>query len=175
MSARDAVNINLSPDVIDIFLNPGEVFFGDSGVRLRTILGSCVAITTWHPVLKVGGMCHYMLPARGRGKVTNLDGRYADEAVLLLLKEALRHRTNPYDYEVKLFGGGNMFSHTKGGSGSKPAINIADRNVIAGQELLQRHGFAAAAEHLGGEGHRNIIFDISTGDVWVRQGVLNVP
>lgn len=157
-------------DAIDIFLNPGEVFFGDRGIRLRTILGSCVAITVWHAELKVGGMCHYMLPARGRGKVTKLDGRYADEAILLLLKEALRHRTNPYEYEVKLFGGGNMFAHGK--KVARPAINVANRNVIAGRELLQRHGFIVAAEHLGGEGHRNIIFDISSGDVWLRQDAL---
>lgn len=159
--------MRFSPDAIDIFLNPGDVFFGDKSVRLRTVLGSCVAITAWHPELKLGGMCHYMLPARGRGKITQLDGRYADEAVLLLLKEAMRSQTNPYDYEVKIFGGGNMFGETR--KRSLGQLNVADRNVIAGQELLQRHGFLAAAEHLGGEGHRNIIFDISTGDVWVRQ------
>lgn len=162
--------MRLSPDVIDIFLNPGDVFFGDKNVRLRTILGSCVAITAWHPDLKVGGMCHYMLPARGRGKISRLDGRYADEAVLLLLKEAMRSQTNPYDYEVKIFGGGNMFGDTHKRTFGQ--LNVADRNVIAGQELLLRHGFSAAAEHLGGEGHRNIIFEISTGDVWVKQDSL---
>ena len=165
------MTMRFSPDAVDIFLNPGDVFFGDKSVRLRTLLGSCVAITTWHPQLKIGGMCHYMLPARGRGKITRLDGRYADEAVLLLLKEAMRSQTDPYEYEVKIFGGGNMFGETR-----KPSLgqlNVADRNVIAGQELLQRHGFLVAAEHLGGEGHRNIIFEISTGDVWVRQDPLN--
>lgn len=161
-----------SSDAIDIFLNPGDVFFGDENVRLRTLLGSCVAITAWHPVLKVGGMCHYMLPERGRGKITHLDGRYADEAVLLLLKEAMRKQTNPYDYEVKIFGGGNMFARTR--RRSLGELNVADRNVIAGQELLQRHGFLPAAEHLGGDGHRHIIFDISTGDVWMRRDQSNL-
>jgi chemotaxis protein CheD len=161
--------MKLAPNAIDIFLNPGEVFFGDSETRIRTVLGSCVAITAWHPELKVGGMCHYMLPARGRGKITQLDGRYADEAVLLLLKEALRYQTDPYRYEVKLFGGGNMFTNVAMSAAARN-LNIADRNVIAGQELLRRHGFATAAEHLGGVGHRNIIFEISNGDVWVRGG-----
>ncbi len=156
-----------APTVIDVFLNPGEIFFGDSSMRLRTLLGSCVAITVWHPQLKIGGMCHYMLPARSKRKITNLDGRYADEAVLLLLKEALRQQTNPYDYQVKIFGGGNMFGSAKRRLSAQ--LNIADRNVIAGQELLRQHGFTTAAEHLGGEVHRNIIFDISNGDVWVRQ------
>lgn len=164
--------MNLSPDAYDVFLNPGDVFFGDRQTRLRTLLGSCVAITIWHRELKVGGMCHYMLPARGRGKITKLDGRYADEAILLLLKEALRQCTDPYEYEVKLFGGGNMFA---GANKKNNTLNIAGRNVIAGQELLQRHGFAIAAEHLGGDGHRNIVFDIASGDVWVRQDALSWP
>lgn len=153
---------------IDIFLNPGEVFFGDSETRIRTILGSCVAITVWHPRQRIGGMCHYMLPVRGRGKVVSLDGKYADEAILLLLKEILRNRSNPYEYQVKLFGGGNMFSHIPSKTTHRH-LNVADRNVVAGRTLLAQHGFTIAAEQLGGQGHRQIIFEVATGDVWVRK------
>jgi chemotaxis protein CheD len=32
---------------------------------IRTVLGSCVSITLWHPVKRVGGMCHFLLPTRG--------------------------------------------------------------------------------------------------------------
>lgn len=163
--------MKLSPDAIDIFLNPGEVFFGDSQMRIRTVLGSCVAITMWQPQQRIGGMCHYMLPARQRGSMSRLDGRYADEAILLMLKEVSRHKTDPYSYEVKLFGGGNMFARAATGVAAR-RLNVADRNVIAGQELLRRYGFHIAAEHLGGKGHRNIIFEISTGDVWMRQGTV---
>jgi chemotaxis protein CheD len=48
----------------ELFLHPGEYAFGDAQTRIRTLLGSCVAITFWHPVLKTGAMCHYLLPAR---------------------------------------------------------------------------------------------------------------
>jgi hypothetical protein len=61
---------------IDIFLQPGEFYFGDHETRIRTLLGSCVAITMWHPRLRIGGMCHYLLPMhRGRSGKTELDGR----------------------------------------------------------------------------------------------------
>lgn len=49
-------------EVIDRFLNPGEIFFGGSGFRVRTLLGSCVSIVLWHPNRHLGGMCHYLLP-----------------------------------------------------------------------------------------------------------------
>ena len=48
----------------EIFLQPGEFYFGDAATRIRTLLGSCVAITLWHPARMIGGMCHYMLPNR---------------------------------------------------------------------------------------------------------------
>jgi chemotaxis protein CheD len=165
--------MQLNAAAIDIFLQPGEIFFGDNETRIRTLLGSCVAITVWHPRRKIGGMCHYMLPARRRGKKFQvLDGRYADEALLLLLKEILRAGTNPYEYEVKLFGGGNMFAAT---TRAQQQLNVADRNVDAGRALLQQHGFTALVEHLGGRGHRQIIFEVGSGDVWLRQHALAVP
>lgn len=163
--------MELPAAAIDIFLQPGEIFFGDSETRIRTILGSCVAVTLWHPKRRIGGMCHYMLPERRRGKkVDHLDGRYADEAILLLLKEVLRARTDPYEYEVKLFGGGNMFAPR-----AQKQITVADRNIEAGRALLKQHNFNVLVEHLGGRGHRQIIFEVGSGDVWVRQHALVKP
>jgi chemotaxis protein CheD len=154
-------------DAIEIFLQPGEVYFGDKSTRIRTVLGSCVAITLWHPRLKLGGMCHYMLGRRKRRASGELDGRYADEALQLLLREINVLGGNPREYQVKLFGGGNMFVHAPSGTGQQ--INVADDNVVAGRELLAQHGFAISAEQLGGQGHRQVIFEISSGDVWVRK------
>ncbi len=56
--------IPINPAPIDVFLQPGDVYFGDRHTRLRTILGSCVSITLWHPQRLLGGMCHFILPAR---------------------------------------------------------------------------------------------------------------
>ena len=81
------------PHVIEIFLNPGEFYFGDRDVRIRTILGSCVSITLWHPKLLIGGMCHYMLPSRQGRETKRADGKYADEALGLLFEEIRRGGT----------------------------------------------------------------------------------
>lgn len=165
-----------SNHAIEIFLQPGEIYFGDRNTRIRTVLGSCVAATFWHPRQKIGGMCHYMLGKRpGRQNLEEingavdgpLDGKYADEALRLLLREIASAGGNPREYEVKLFGGGNMFVHRK--TSTNRGINVADDNVVAGRELLARYGFAILAEHLGGHGHRQVIFEVSTGDVWVRK------
>ena len=155
------------PHVIEIFLQPGEFYFGDENTRIRTLLGSCVSITMWHPTLRIGGMCHYMLPSRNRPHSGAPDGRYADEAIELFLQELRASGTSPADYEVKLFGGGDMFPQHKKRGG---CADVPCRNVGAGRELVKKHGFRIKAEDLGGCGHRNIIFDVWSGHVWVRQG-----
>ncbi|MDO8775427.1 MAG: chemotaxis protein CheD, partial [Burkholderiaceae bacterium] len=80
---------------VDIFLQPGEVYFGGRDTRIRTLLGSCVAITMWHPGMLAGGMCHYMLPGAPTGRRGALDGRYADEAMELMLCEICNAYTSP--------------------------------------------------------------------------------
>ncbi|ANE57281.1 MULTISPECIES: chemotaxis protein CheD [Methylomonas] len=150
---------------LEIFLQPGELYFGDRETRIRTVLGSCVAITLWHPSLYIGGMCHFMLPgSRRRQRATQFDGRYADEALLMFMQELRKSNTSPKDYEVKMFGGGDQFP----GQSKPDRISVPDSNVIAGRELLAHHGFKLKAEHLGGTGHRNVIFDLWSGHVWMR-------
>jgi len=152
------------PHAIEIFLQPGEVHFGEQNTRIRTLLGSCVAVVMWHPGLLVGGMCHYMLPKHPEKKRSVLDGRYAYEAMELMLREVRNAGTCQKEYQVKLFGGGHMFS-------AHQAVNedhVGAKNVEMAHVLMRRHGFSACAEHLGDVGHRNVMFDIWSGHVWVR-------
>jgi len=149
---------------VEIFLHQGEVYFGDQDTRIRTVLGSCVAITMWHPGLLIGGMCHYMLPSRRRAAKEPLDGKYADEALEMMFSEIQSSGTNSKEYQIKLFGGGNMFPT----SNKQPEQHVGLKNVEAGRELLARHGLKVHAEHLGGNGHRNLIFDIWSGHVWMK-------
>ena len=156
---------------MEIFLQPGDLYFGDRDNRIRTVLGSCVSLTFWHPNLLVGGMCHYMLPNRSleRRTASDLlwDGRYADEALVMMDKEINAIGVPHREYEVKLFGGGNMFPDR-----SNPTNNVGVRNVDTARQLVKNYGYNCVAEHLGGEGHRNIIFDVWSGDVWVKHAVI---
>ncbi|SMF95114.1 chemotaxis protein CheD [Methylomagnum ishizawai] len=152
-------------DLIEIFLQPGEFYFGGENTRIRTLLGSCIAITFWHPQARFGGMCHFLLPRRPdpapRG---HLDGRYGDEALLWLIREAVAHHTDPGKYEVKVFGGGNMFP----GSSASGRGEVGLRNIERAFRLLGAYGLPVAAKHVGGHGHRNLIFDVWSGHVWLK-------
>lgn len=152
-----ALAINSEP--IEIFLQPGEFCFGNSGIRIRTVLGSCVSIVMWHRLRRIGGMCHFMLPDRRRQADGGLDGRYAVDAVLMFLHEIANAETVPAEYEVKLFGGGQMF---------KSVLDVGGHNIEAARRLLRQHGFDLHGEHLAGKGHRHVIFDVGSGQVLLR-------
>jgi chemotaxis protein CheD len=154
-------------DALEVFLQPGEFYFGEEKTRIRTLLGSCVAITLWHPRLRIGGMAHYMLPSRpGLAKGQPLDGRYAEEVLWMFQRELQSTRTRSSEYQVKLFGGGRMFAHVQK---AKRHVDVSDRNVVVGRELMSQHGFRIVAEDLGGDGHRSVVFDLWSGDVWLKK------
>ena len=153
-------------DATEVFLNPGDFHFAGAGTRIRTMLGSCVAITLWHPRLRIGGMCHYLLSRRAAPPADHPgpSGRYADEAVQLFLRELGRTGTRPAEYQAKIFGGGDQFP----GGSPGPAPHVPQDNIETGLLLLREHGFRLTARHLGGTGSRQLVFDLGTGDVWLQ-------
>ncbi len=147
-----------------MFLKPGDWFFGGGDMQVETVLGSCVTITLWHPGRKLGGLCHFMLPSRLRGTLQGLDGRYGEEAVLLLKQQAQSNGLDIRDCEAKLFGGARALV------GKKDHDGVGVRNIRFAEECLRAEEVSVVSYDLGGQGHRYLRFDLSCGDVWVRHG-----
>jgi chemotaxis protein CheD len=158
------------PGALEVTLQPGDFYFGSSATRIKTLLGSCVSLTMWHPRLLIGGMCHYMLPSRPI-RTGPLQGKYADEAFELFAGEARRHQTKLSDYHIKLFGGGHMFPDYSIGQGT----TICEKNILAAREFLKQKNLELVSDDVGSVGHRTIIFDIWNGNVWVRHQPLAIP
>ncbi len=148
------------------YLKPGEWHFGSTPDCIRTTLGSCIAMTAWHPHKRLGGMCHFMLPYRmSRDRTTALDGRYADEAFQLMAKAALARGVHLHDCEIKLIGAANMFAaRVKGGS------RVASDNIDVAHLLAKQYRLRVVAESLGGHGFRQVICCLMEGKIWIRHG-----
>lgn len=162
-------------DIVSRFIHPGEFFFCGSNCQIQTILGSCIAITLWHPILHIGGMCHFVLPGRrsSRRKVSadyKHDGRYLDAAMILFEKEASQRGTSLSEYQAKIFGGGNMLSKSMR---QKDEL-VGEINIVAARQQLADKGILLEVAHVGETGHRKIIFDVESGDVWVKHEPLRI-
>ncbi len=174
---------DLNDDAIEVFLDPGEYFVGDDTFQVRTLLGSCVSITLWHPRTHFGAMCHFLLSTRpaqaqamdrrkdsvrsgpDRRGPTELDGKYADEVMQLMLRELRQNGIDPHECQAKVFGGGNMFPNRR----MEDQLNVGRKNGETAKILLRSHGIPIVSEDLYGNGHREVIFNLKNGDVWIRQ------
>ena len=152
-----------------LFLMPGQWYFGREAAQLRTLLGSCLAITLWHPQQRLGGMCHYLLPRRraprAAGGKAPLDGRYGDEAVESLLRELQRHGTRPQDYIAHLYGGADTMPDQAG-----VKLNVGESNIEQGWNLIDHHGFQLEGVDVGDYVPRTVSLELGTGAVDVRRG-----
>jgi chemotaxis protein CheD len=84
-----------------------------------------------------------------------------------MFQRELQHsRTRPAEYQVKLLGGGRMFAHVHK---ARRHADVPDRNIDTGRQLMAQHGFRVLAEDLGGDGHRSVVFDLWSGDVWLKK------
>jgi chemotaxis protein CheD len=178
------MNGGITPDV---FLLAGEFYFGRGQVRVRTVLGTCVAITLWHPGSRVGGICHYLLPKRGRGpSAADLPpGYYAQDAMRLFANEVRLNRTRPDGYVVGVFGGGHMFpdllTNIDCRSGActnarrEVCQSIGCLNICFARSALAGEGYMISSESVGGHGSRQVAFELATGEVSVkRAGALSL-
>lgn len=145
------------------FLNPGEWAIGGVDDTFGTLLGSCVALVLWHPMMRIGTLCHYVLPARDeRLPPTALDGRYGSDAFELMERALLTRGVALAQCQAKLFGGARVYDV------DAHRIDVGARNIARAREWLAARNLAITAQNVGGVGWRRLCFDAGTGEVLMR-------
>ena len=144
------------------FLFPGTLFAAAEDYHVSTVLGSCVAVCLWDPVLRKGGINHYMLPLwNGEGLATP---KYGNIAIEKLIAKLLSMGCRKESLVAKVFGGANVM-----GTGTE-VFMIGDRNVTLAYEILAEYGIPVAASDVGGRVGRKIVMNTATGVVLVGKG-----
>ena len=146
------------------------MYLGHQAASVRTLLGSCVAITLWHATRRIGGMCHFLLPQRKRRPEDALDGRYGDEALEAMVATLKKLGTQPGEYVAHLYGGADTLSGTSG-----VRFNIGERNIEAGWSLIDRYGFSLDGVDVGEDIPRTVSQQLDTGEVTMRRGTGQAP
>lgn len=107
------------------------------GTLITYALGSCVGITLYDPVLKLGGLLHIMLPeaARMAAQPGSNIYKFADTGIPEMLRKMQIFGGRRQRYQCKIAGGAKMFEMS-GEMGNIGQRNVASvRNVLALEQI----------------------------------------
>lgn len=126
-------------------------------------LGSCIGVTLYDPVIKVGGMLHYMLPQSkvSPDKARNKPAMFADTGVPMLLNEILALGADKNRLIVKVAGGSQLMDQNK-------VFNIGERNYLVLRKILWKNNILIDAEDVGGNISRTVRLELGSGLVTVK-------
>ncbi len=139
------------------FLYPGAIYVSPEPTLVTTILGSCVAICLYDPVLQIGGMNHYMLPLwNGQGLASPRYGNIAIEKLIANLEALGSQKEN---MKAKVFGGAEIIAT------SNNQFMIGERNILIAKEILREENIPIISSSTGGKFGRKLLFNTETGEV----------
>lgn len=127
-------------------------------------LGSCIGLTLYDPVTKIGGMVHYMLPDSTQVRNNENIAKFADTGIEELLKRVVSAGANRQRLVAKIAGGAKMFETT----GISPIGNIGARNAEAAKQILKQKGIRLIAEDTGLNYGRTVELHSETGEFYIK-------
>ena len=127
-------------------------------------LGSCIGLTLYDPVTKIGGMVHYMLPDSTQVRNNTNIAKFADTGIDELLKRVVAAGANRSRLVAKIAGGAKMFET----SGASNIGNIGARNAEAAKMILKQKGIRLIAEDTGLNYGRTVELHCETGEFYIK-------
>lgn len=126
-------------------------------------LGSCIGLTLYDPIHRVGGLLHFMLPDSQVGieKSKSNPWMFADTGIPLFLKEIHRLGAERSRLIVKAAGGATIFDDSG-------FFNIGEKNYLMLRKVLWAHNLLIQGEDIGGQNTRTLFMELSTGRTFVK-------
>lgn len=145
-----------------VFLKPGELYIGKSPAIVATVLGSCISVTMFNERLKMGGICHALLPKKNPSTKGVDNYRYVDSSIFHMLKnfEAMGVKKN--EIEVKIFGGADVLYTTN-------RQTVGQANIVTALSIIRDEGLDLLPCDFGGTKGRKIIFYTAEGRIRLKK------
>lgn len=143
---------------------PGEFFVTRDETMIVTVLGSCVSVCLRDPIVKIGGMNHFLLPNDvGSDKSLISDSaRYGVYAMEILINQLVKMGATRSRMEAKVFGGGNVLK-------GLTTQNVGEQNAEFVLDYLDNESIPIVARDLLDRFPRKVYFFPDTGEVKVRK------
>lgn len=132
-------------------------------VLITYSLGSCIGVSIYDPVAKVGGLLHYMLPDSNldKGKAEKNPFMFADTGIPILFKAAYKLGAVKQRMRVIVVGGAQVLDQ-------KGFFNIGKRNHMALRKIFWKNKVMVDYEEVGGNVNRTIKLQVQDGVSWLK-------
>ncbi len=127
-------------------------------------LGSCIGLTLYDPVLKIGGMVHYMLPDSTKLKNNQNIAKFGDTGIRELYRLMLAEGASPRRMVAKIAGGAKMFEV----SGLSEMGHVGERNAEEAKLMLKELRIPLIAEDTGLNYGRTVELMCENGDFHIK-------
>ncbi|WDE06429.1 chemotaxis protein CheD [Thalassomonas viridans] len=152
-----------------VVLLPGDFYFGarQEYQYIQTLLGSCVALTFWHPADKNGGMCHFVIPKdvnrepQEPGFSGSLNGRYGDQAIKLFQQHIAACGGDIQEYRLGIYGGMQAVNIADAGTMGR----VAKMNLDFALNEIRANNWLIAHSYTCGKGALKILMNLANGQV----------
>lgn len=144
---------------------PGQYHACVGDGSISTVLGSCVATCLWDPVLRIGGMNHFMLPGESGAALASpwaVSARFGVYAMELLINEMVHLGADRRRLVAKVFGGAQVLQ-------GFDTLDVGAMNSDFVLNFLQEEGIEVAAQDLLGIYPRKLHFFPASGKVQMKK------
>lgn len=126
-------------------------------------LGSCIAVAVYDPVVKVGGLLHFMLPDSSLDvqKAKKTPAMFADTGIPLLFKSCYKLGADKKRMRVKIAGGAKILDDDN-------YFRIGQKNLTALRKIFWKNNVLVDAEDTGKNYNRTVELHMLGGKVVVR-------
>jgi chemotaxis protein CheD len=144
------------------FLHPGQMYVSSKPSTVTTIVGSCVAVCLWDPILRSGGVTHYILAQwDGAGQPSP---RYGDIAIELLVNKMAELGSYRHKLQAHVFGGACIFESLR-----ERKHSLSVMNIEIALEMLAKYNIKVLTQQVGGRKGRKIVYQTSDGSFTVKE------
>ena len=127
-------------------------------------LGSCIGLTLYDSVAKVGGLVHYMLPDSTKLKNNSNIAKFGDTGIRELYNKMIANGASPSRMVAKIAGGAKMFEV----SGLSNVGNVGERNAEEAKIMLKELKIRLIAEDTGLNYGRTVVLDCENGNYIIK-------
>ena len=138
----------------------------DPTERLITYsLGSCLGLTLFDPIVRIGGLLHSMLPnsQMNKEKAAANPSMFTDSGIVALLQALLGAGAHKADLVAKIAGCGAPLD-------LEHSFQIGEKNHVIARKLLWKNGIMISGEDVGGSHPRTMILHMDSGVTTVKAG-----